>query len=402
MPKKKATTIPANSATHTQITALPIIGKNSNEKVLSKHEAEFNKKIKKIEGLKKELADIKNKLENAKQRMASDLQPIMNTVKEKQKKYIHILNAAYQSGFFKKKDAETLSEHIVELCNHVLSDIEMEDEQKIEEDKEIEQLKDRYQSLLYTEEEKEMIDQTAKEMMKTMFGMDIDLDELRKNPHEYFEKKQSEIQEEQELEFEQARARQVNRKKTAKQLEKENKEEEAKKALSKDIRTIYTSLAKELHPDLEQDEEERKRKTEMMKRVTAAYEANDLFELLKLQLEYQIQHERIDGLVEEQIKRYNQVLQQQINDLEEKKFEIIGFGSPLAMLYHKYCVGSPQMIERAFKQERAELNHVVESLQDSINTHTDYKVLKGFLKDLRKEYKQREREMDFGGFMSGW
>lgn len=403
MPKRKTTATPLTTpTTHTQNTTVPMIGKNSNEKILTKHEAEFNKKIKKIESLKKELSEMKYKLENAKQRINSELFPLMAVVKEKQKKYILILDTAYQSGFFKKKDSETLIEHIVELCDHVLSNVEIVDEEKISEDMEIEQLKERYESLLYTQEEKEMLDQTAKEMMKNMFGMDIDLDELRKNPHDYFEKKQTELQEEQERMFEQARARQATRKKTAKQIEKEQKEEEAKKALGKDIRTIYTSLAKELHPDLEQDEDERNRKTEMMKRVTVAYEANDLFELLKLQLEYQIQHERINSLLEEQIKRYNQVLQQQISELENEKFEIIGFGSPVSAIYQKYCVGTPQMIDRAFKQEKNELNHVVESLQDSINTHTDYKVLKEFLKEVRKEYKQREREMDFGAFMSGW
>jgi hypothetical protein len=400
MPRKKINT--PTPLPEQESSAIPVIGKNNQEKVLSKNEADFNRKIKKIETLKKDLIDIKNKLENAKQRVAKELFPLMSIVKEKQKKYIHLLDVAYDSGFFKKRDAETLMEHIMELCEHVLSHLEMVDEKKMSEDEAIEKIKEKYENLLYSEEEKEMLDQATKDVMKNMFGVDIDLDKLKKNPHEYFEKKQIELEEEQERRFEQTRAKQATRKKTTKQMEKEKKEEEAKKALSKDIRSIYTSLAKELHPDLEQNEEERERKTEMMKRVTAAYETNDLFELLKLQLEYQIQHERINSLLEEQIKRYNQVLQQQINELENEKLSIIGFGSPMSMIYHKYCAGTPQIIERSFRQEKNELNHVIDSLQDSINTHTDYKVLKEFLKEVRKEYKERERGFDLGSIMNGW
>lgn len=394
MPRRKSTKVlPANVQTESD-SFVPVIGK-AKEKILTKNEAEFNKKIKRIESLKKEIGKIKEQLEYARLLVVSDLFPLMGTVKEKQKKYIHLLDTAFESGFFKKKDAETLMEHILELCEHVLSKPEYEDSKQIAEDEAITEIQKKYEALLYTEEENEMIDGAAKEMMSKMLGIDIDLDELRKDPSAYFEKKQQELEQEQ-IAFAE---KQANRKKSKKQIEKEEKLAEEKKVLTKDIRTIYTSLAKELHPDLEQDEQERQRKTEMMKRVTAAYEANDLFELLRLQLEYQIQHERIDGLVEEQLKRYNQLLQEQIKELEHEKFGMIGYGSPSGMIYHKYCAPTPQATQRIFKQEKAELQHIVDSLQDSINTHTDYKILKEFLKEVRKEYKEREKESIFDVFM---
>ncbi len=394
MPRRKSTKVlPANVQTESD-SFVPVIGK-AKEKILTKNEAEFNKKIKRIESLKKEIGKIKEQLEYARLLVVSDLFPLMGTVKEKQKKYIHLLDTAFESGFFKKKDAETLMEHILELCEHVLSKPEYEDSEQIAEDEAITEIQKKYEALLYTEEENEMIDGAAKEMMSKMLGIDIDLDELRKDPSAYFEKKQQELEQEQ-IAFAE---KQANRKKSKKQIEKEEKLAEEKKVLTKDIRTIYTSLAKELHPDLEQDEQERQRKTEMMKRVTAAYEANDLFELLRLQLEYQIQHERIDGLVEEQLKRYNQLLQEQIKELEHEKFGMIGYGSPSGMIYHKYCAPTPQATQRIFKQEKAELQHIVDSLQDSINTHTDYKILKEFLKEVRKEYKEREKESIFDVFM---
>jgi hypothetical protein len=399
MPRKKSastTTSQLENNVGVNQSFVPIIGK-SKEKILSKHEADFNKKIKRIESLKKEIASIKEQIENARLRVVSNILPLMEKIREKQKKYILLLDTAYESGFFKKRDAKTLMQHILELCEHVLAKPEFADEEKIAEDKQIEQLKEKYETLMFTQEEKEMIDDTAKEMISAMFGIDIDLDEMRKNPQEYFQKKQQELKEEQQGAWGDG---QGNRKKTKKQIEKEQKQAEEKKILSKDIRTIYTNLVKELHPDLEQDEAERHRKTEMMKRVTAAYGANDLFELLRLQLEYQIQHERIESLMEDQLKRYNQLLQEQIRELENEKFGIIGWGSPTGMVYEKYCRPTPQATDRVFKQEKAELQHIIESLQDSINTHTDYKILKEFLKELRQEYKQREKEFPFGGFMN--
>lgn len=389
--KKSIQTPPTPSQTTSSFS--PVIGKNK-DKVLSKHEAEFNKKIKQIESLKAEIEKIKIEIENARNRIFSDLFPLMTVVREKQIKYIFLLDAAYDSGFFKKKDAETLMEHLIELCDQVLArDMGTDDDENSEESA-IQAIKDKYDTLLYTEEEKELLDANAKEMISKMLGIDLDeVAEMENDPEAFFEKRQQRIEEQQRNAQEEQKAR----KKTKKQIEKEQKFEEEKKILAKDIRTIYTSLAKELHPDLEKDEAERLRKTEMMKRVTVAYENNDLFELLRLQMEYQIEHERIEGLIEEQIKRYNQLLQSQIQELQRAKHSIIGFGSPVAAIYHKFCGQSPKMADRIFTQEKIELQEVIDSLQDSLNTHTDYKTLKNFLKDLRKESKQRER-----GFGDSW
>ncbi len=398
MPRKKSTSAPSQQEKTVERNAstMLVIGKNK-EKALNKHETDFNKKIKRIEKLKKELANIKEQLGAVRQRMISEIFPMIEKIREKQKQYVFILDQAYQSGFFKKRDSEMLMRHILELCDNIVSKPEFVDEKKIEEEKQIEQLKKKYEALMFTEEESELIHNAAKEMMSVMFGIDIDLDEMRKNPSEYFAKKQKEIEEKQQNTW---RSGQGSRKKTKKQIEKEQKQAEEKKMLSKDIRTIYTSLAKELHPDLEQDETERHRKTEMMKRVTAAYEANDLFELLRLQLEYQIQHEHVESLMEDQIKRYNQLLQEQIRELENEKFNLIGWGSPTGLIYEKYCRPTPQATDRIFKQEKAELQHIIDSLQDSIYTHTDYKILKEFLKELRQEYKQRKKDIIFESFMN--
>ncbi|TAH21639.1 MAG: hypothetical protein EAZ08_02745 [Cytophagales bacterium] len=395
MPKKKNIETPPMPSQKAS-SFIPVIGKTK-DKVLSKYEAEFNKKIIRINNLKTEIANIKEEIENARSRIFSDLFPLMGVITEKQTKYVFLLDAAYDSGFFKKRDSETLMEYIIELCEQVLSKSTREDDDETSEESKIQAIKDKYDTLLYSEDEKELLDANAKEMISKMFGIDLDeVTEMENDPEAFFEKRQQKIDEQQNNFQEQ----QLNRKKTKKQIEKEQKLEEGKKMLAKDIRTIYMSLAKELHPDLEQDEEERLRKTEMMKRVTVAYENNDLFELLKLQLEYQIAHERIEGLIEDQVKRYNQLLQTQIQELENSKYEIIGFRSPVGAIYHKFCGKPPQVIEKIFRQEKMNLQETIDSLLDFLDAHTDYRLLKDFLKEVRKEHKQRKR--NFVGFGHSW
>lgn len=71
----------------------------------------------------------------------------------------------------------------------------------------------------------------------------------------------------------------------AKQTQKAQKQKVAGIKVKKDMKAIYTNLAKQLHPDLEQDERLIPQKNELMKAVTQAYTNNDLYELLRIQME---------------------------------------------------------------------------------------------------------------------
>jgi hypothetical protein len=89
----------------------------------------------------------------------------------------------------------------------------------------------------------------------------------------------------------------------------------------KSIGSIYKQLAKVLHPDLEPDAEQRSRKVVLMQELTAAYRANDLHTLLRLELEW-IQHEQGDiaRLTDNKLTIYNEVLREQVNELQEELF----------------------------------------------------------------------------------
>ena len=97
MPKKKIVqTIP--EVPNAPISFVPVIGKNK-EKILSKNEADFNKKIKRIESLKAELSQINVQIDDARQRIISDLFPMIAQVKEKQKESLPNMEcAAFRSA----------------------------------------------------------------------------------------------------------------------------------------------------------------------------------------------------------------------------------------------------------------------------------------------------------------
>ncbi len=83
------------------------------------------------------------------------------------------------------------------------------------------------------------------------------------------------------------------------------------------LREVYRRLASRLHPDREQDPQERERKTALMQRVNIAYEAGRLMELLELQWEAeQMDPARLAQLSDARLAPYNRMLQEQWSDLQ--------------------------------------------------------------------------------------
>lgn len=110
--------------------------------------------------------------------------------------------------------------------------------------------------------------------------------------------------------------------KSKRELQKEMKQKELEALQKKGLGTVYKQLAKTLHPDLEQDPTLKSKKEKIMKRLTSAYENNDLHELLSIEIDWMGQTENAGGQEkmqsDEQLKIYNSILKDQITDLELK------------------------------------------------------------------------------------
>lgn len=102
------------------------------------------------------------------------------------------------------------------------------------------------------------------------------------------------------------------------------KREQAQKMADQSLKTVYLKIASIIHPDREQDEQLKVEKTEMLQQVNAAYAQQDLFYLLKLQI--QVEQNRgvaQKSLSNEQVKFYKLALDAQKQQLDGQIDDII-------------------------------------------------------------------------------
>ena len=113
------------------------------------------------------------------------------------------------------------------------------------------------------------------------------------------------------------------RKKTKKQLEREAREEALEEARARSLSTIYKQLARAFHPDLEPDPALKTQKEALMQQLTAAYRANDMHTLLRLELEW-LQRDASDAArhTDEKLAIYNEVLREQVTALQNEHFTL--------------------------------------------------------------------------------
>ena len=109
----------------------------------------------------------------------------------------------------------------------------------------------------------------------------------------------------------------------AKQLKQQEKREQAAKMAAQSLKTVYLKIASMIHPDREQDESKKLKKTELLQKVNEAYAAQDLFYLLKLQLQLEINKSLSSkALSSEQVKFYQLALEAQSQSLQGQLDEI--------------------------------------------------------------------------------
>ena len=282
------------------------------EKDLSKLQKQFNANVKKINELKQRLKDDGEQLRKIVTRIQSDIIPTEHKHFEKITELVFVFDKHHDDPFFKKKEKAKIADFIINKSHELIETTGNED---------LKVLYEKYAKESFDEMDAEAENATAemmKNMMSSMFGVDFEEDADVSDPQkmqEYMERKMEEKQAE-------AQAKKATKKKSDKQIEKEEKIKEEAKNISRAARSIYTDLVKAFHPDRERDETERVRKTEIMKKVTQAYEDDDLFELLRLKIE--LQGADIDSLTmaDEQLKYYNKILKEQVRELEESLWQL--------------------------------------------------------------------------------
>lgn len=283
----------------------------NSKKVLSKNQQLFNSLTKRIEKLESEIEQKKAHYNNVLEYYSKKIEPLEIDSANLIIKLAESLDKACDKFKFSKKQKENIQTAINELFEQAFMHLEPTLEQK--------DVYDKWAYLSY-EEDKEFNEKIEKEMlrnfMKNATGIDMDMSEFDGSPESF-----ANYQEKIRIHLEEEQRKSENKKKSKKQIQKEEalKAQEALK--SKNIRSIYIALAKILHPDSEVNEDLKAEKENLMKKVTVAYEQNDLPTLLKMEMEWIHQtSEHLEQIADEKLKIYISILKEQAMELEKEKF----------------------------------------------------------------------------------
>jgi hypothetical protein len=277
---------------------------------LSKPQKLFNSLIGRIGKQRAMLAGWETAIPRFQQHYAANLQPLIERTDAIRVEFVRRLDWACQQKGLSKTERRFVADLILERAEMLANESD---------NAEMKALYRKYGGVDFDQEEAEMM-AGMKAMIEAELGLDLGDDLDMSSPEAFIEQMQARLAEEETHAASRRAAseKQAKRKKTAKQIAKEEKLHAETRRVSLSLREIYRKLASALHPDRERDPEERARKTALMQRVNQAYDKQDLLTLLELQLEIEhIDQAAINSLNEERLTHYNQILKEQLAELEE-------------------------------------------------------------------------------------
>jgi hypothetical protein len=341
---------------------------------LSPAQKKFNATIRKIDRQKQLLAVWQETLPRYQRLVAEQFTPLRETYGEHQAEMAHLLDRHHGHKAFSRPQKKKIAHLIREICNDLIGTLGRED---------LKPLYDKHSETDFDTRDEgasAMASDLMKSMLEAELGMEIDDEAIDVNSPE---KLAAYVQEKLEERERQAEERRRRRRKTTKQLEKEARQQEEEARLGKSIQAIYRQLVTALHPDREQDPVEQARKTELMKRVTVAYDRKDLLQLLELQLAVeQIDQNNLNAIAEDRLKYFNRILQNQLVQLEQEVAEIEFMIRQQAGLA-AYDRLSPQRLIQLVHEDIERLQEQITSIRHDLVALQEARNLKAWLKDYR-------------------
>ncbi len=365
-----------NSATHD----LMLI--KADKKNLSKLQKSFNNYIEKINILRQEILAVDDQAKYIREKIETHIKPIEDECILKRKEFIAILAHGHETYKLTKAEKEEIGSLI---CGETLDLITNYGQNDMAE------LYTTFNGMSYEEEVKQQTEfarEEAKKMYNDRFGGKDKPDFANMSNEDFFDVLQKEEEEEEERRKQAQEKRKENaksKKKTETQINNEAKKQAEIELTTKSLRSIYMDLVKELHPDKEPDEEKRKHKDEIMKRVTVAYNDKNLYELLRLQIEYkQIDESGLSEVAEERLAIYIKVLQQQAASLRSELSNKI-YDYPDEKVVDLGLGGTRQQISYRITTKKKEITKTIEQLENTNSKITNLKEFKAFLKNSIEE-----------------
>jgi hypothetical protein len=349
---------------------------------LSKGQKTFNTLTKKIDVSRKALSQWQEVVVTYQQKVATDFAPLLRQFRDLQGAMVRELDKALDQKGLTKAERETVQSVICDVAGHLM---------EVLDEGEFKAIYNKH-SLVDFDIEEAALAVNMKNAMEQMFGFDLGHDADLKTPEDVMAQLRSQMEEISKSELE-AQERRKLRKKTPKQVARQEAAKAQADETSLSIREVYRKLVSALHPDREPDAGERERKTTLMQRVNQAYDKRDLLRLLELQLELEhIDARTIAGLSEDRLRHFNKILKEQLAELDQ---EILHFELPLRSEFQMppYLRLVPEQVIPRLKQNITELRRDISALRRELEVPRDLTAFKKWIKARRREAKATESEL---------
>ena len=347
---------------------------------LSKAQKEFNRLTKRIARLEKDVQEFGEAATRLRQRVQNEYRPLQARHNEERANLVRLFDRALDTYKLTKGERNKILDLMLNGCIDLLDRGHAD----------LGPIFDKYAPPLSAEEDAQAdkeIAEAMKEMFTMQFGIEFEPDadvSTQAKFQAYVQQKMAEQQARFAEEEAQQETRRATRKKSPKQQAAEAKKQAEEKNITKSVRALYMDLVKALHPDLEPDEAEKARKTELLKQVTTAYEANELLTLLRLQLELnRIDQSHLENLAEDQLGYYNKLLREQVRELDDRLYEEqMSLQSFTGKPY--YFTPTPAALEYDYQHQKQQLEYKIKQLAAEVLAFEhDPAALKAFLKTHR-------------------
>lgn len=265
----------------------------------SAQQKKLNRLIDKIEQQKISLATWQNAQAEIQQHTRQKLLPVYSELHEILFQQLEQLWNMLHSHEFSKANLKQLDEKIAQLA-HILKRSKMLKDEQLKLVKQIE--------TFYQQHAQQLIKKNKKvQSVKFEYG---------ESPDQNLELEQDD--------FEQYAAEQQQAREQAKLRRQQQKREQAEQMAAQSLKTVYLKIAAMIHPDRERDETKKAEKTELFQQASQAYEQQDLFYLLKFQLQLE-QNNGVGAkeLSAEQVRFYKLALDAQSQQLDSQIDEIL-------------------------------------------------------------------------------
>jgi hypothetical protein len=246
----------------------------------------------------------------------------------------------------------------------------------------IQKMMNDYQKLSF-----EMMSKTEKmlaeemlEEMKCQMDLPDDLDFAKMHDEEYFENLKQKIH---EKKFEQEK------------VIKQEGNFKNQQNVNLDFKQLYRKLARFSHPDLAKTLQEKKEKEINIKKINAAWETLDYYQLILIWMEIDPENEIDVELSEKNCKEIIQHLNEKIGEQDEEKYFIKNENPETAFYYQRFYAKQSKTIQKKIEKFTDLLDQSISDTKLKIDDIKTVAGLKRILEIIYEKEQKQEDEFDF-------